>query len=437
MVFALLLSLGVTTVAPVAVPPAMGSAEASLVMPQPPGDSLRDSLRATRSTAPIRQLAQVVASDTGLLMDVSAVRHLPNGGVIVNDSKRRQLVVFDSALRTGRVISDTTSNSPNPYGVRGTGGSLIPYVGDSTLFVDFDSQAFLVIDAEGNFARVMAPVRASDLFYIGDATNGRAVFDPQGRLLYRGVRRLRMGQPPTFNPADPRKILAQPDSAPILRMDFDKRTVDTVVMIKTPVQKQIQVTGSNFILWMQMINPLPSSDEWTQLPDGTIAIVRGQDYHVDWLSTDGKLTSSPRMPFDWRRITREQKLAMVDSVKRMENERLAKLPPPPPAAPGSFQIPRQRNEPVDPEDLPDYYPPVRQGQVRADPHGRLWILPSTSRDAKAGLLYDVVDRGGQVVERVQLPEGRTLVGFGPAGTLYLNHVHSPERASLERAIVER
>jgi len=400
---------------------------------QPPAT---DSLLATRSTAPIRQLRDVSTSDSTVLMDVSAVRHLPSGGVIVNDAKRRQLVVFDASLREARVISDTSSNAPNPYGVRGVAGSLIPYMGDSTLFVDFDSQAFLVIDERGMFARVMAPVRASDLFYIGDATNGRATFDPQGRLLYRGIRRPRPTGPVAMVP-NVRNTVSLPDSAPILRMDFDKRVVDTLVLIRTAVQKQLQVSGNGFILWMPMINPLPASDEWTQLPDGTIAVVRGQDYHVDWIAPDGRMTSTPRLPFDWRRITREQKTEIIDSVKRQESERIAKLPPPPPTAPGTFSIPRQRNEPVDPDDLPDYYPPVRQGQVRADPEGRLWILPSTSRDAKAGLLYDVVNRDGQVVERVQLPEGRTLVGFGAGGVLYLNHVHSPEKASLERALVAR
>lgn len=400
-----------------------------------------DSVRSnTRVTVPIRQLARVIASDSSILMDASAVRHLPGGGVIVNDTRKKQLVVFDSALTNPRVIADTSSNSPNPYGLRITGASLIPYRGDSTLFMDFDSQAFLVIDEHGAFARVMAPVRASDLFYIGAGSTGSAAFDPQGRLWYRSVRRnpnnmlVMSGAAPA---AETRTIMSQPDSAPLMRMDFDRRTVDTVALIKVAPQKEVHIRGPNFGTVFPLTNPLPQTDEWTMLPDGAIAIVRGHDYHVDILEPDGRMTTGPRLPFDWKRITREEKQAIVDSLKRQEDERQAKLPPPPPPPPGMPAFPRFRMDPVPAEDLPDFYPAVRQGQVRADPSGRIWILPATSKDAKAGLLYDVVDREGRLVERVQLPQGRTLLGFGPDGMLYLNHVRSFNKSTLERAWVAR
>ena len=34
-------------------------------------------------------------------------------------------------------------------------------------------------------------------------------------------------------------------------------------------------------------------------------------------------------------------------------------------------------------------------------------------------MYDVVNRKGEIVERVQIPENRTIVGFGPDATVYL------------------
>ena len=46
----------------------------------------------------------------------------------------------------------------------------------------------------------------------------------------------------------------------------------------------------------QVVNPLPVGNEWVLLPDGAIAIVRGQDYRIDWLAPDGKIMSSPKMP---------------------------------------------------------------------------------------------------------------------------------------------
>jgi hypothetical protein len=388
---------------------------------------------------PVRQLSDLRASDTTILMGVASARPLPNGGVIVNDATKRQLVVFDSSLQKHTVIADTSTNSPNSYGLRGAFGGLIPYVGDSSLFIDTESAAFLVIDEHGRFARVMAPTRPNDLFYISSGGYGLAGFDPKGRMIYRTMRR----NPSNFSfdpnlPIGKPVVTTLPDSAPLLRSDFDKRTVDTIGMIRIAVQKQAMTRLQNGgIMNSVVFNPLPSSDEWTLMPDGTIAIVRGHDYHVDWLSPDGKLTSSPRMPFEWKRITLEEKQQLVDSVRKSFAEREAKLPPPPPPIPGQPVFPRMTITTVEPVDLPDYYPPVRSGQVRADPEGNIWILPSTSSDAKGGLLYDVVNRSGEVFERVQLPKGRTLVGFGKHGVIYMSNVISPTKASLEKAVVQR
>ena len=35
------------------------------------------------------------------------------------------------------------------------------------------------------------------------------------------------------------------------------------------------------------------------------------------------------------------------------------------------------------------------------------------------LVYDVVNRKGELTHRVQLPAGRQIAGFGPNGTIYL------------------
>jgi hypothetical protein len=75
---------------------------------------------------------------------------------------------------------------------------------------------------------------------------------------------------------------------------------------------------------------------------------------------------------------------------------------------------------VEPAEVPDYYPPVRAGQVKADFEGNVWILPSTSSASNGGLLFDVVNRKGEVFERVQLPLGMNLIGFGPKGVVYMS-----------------
>ena len=101
-----------------------------------------------------------------------------------------------------------------------------------------------------------------------------------------------------------------------------------------------------------------------------------------------------------------------------------------PVAPAVAQL-------VEPSELPDYYPSVlASGEMRADFDGHVWILPSTTTQAGKGLLYDVVNRRGEIVERVRLPEGRALEGFGANGTVYLTS-HGPNGTHLERARIIR
>lgn len=50
-------------------------------------------------------------------------------------------------------------------------------------------------------------------------------------------------------------------------------------------------------------------------------------------------------------------------------------------------------------------------------------------------MCDIVNPNGEGFERVQVPPGRTLVGFSKNGSIYMNNVKSPRRAAIERADV--
>lgn len=385
---------------------------------------------------PVRSLHNFRTSDSTTLQSISGIRRLPGGSVLVNDANRRQLVLFDSSLAHARVIADTSSRSEYSYGLRPKAGALIPYVADSTIFADNESSVLLVINPVGEIVNVVAPVRARDLNTIVAGQNGKSSFDASGRLIYASARAFDLG---LFLPApgEGPKTVTHPDSAPIVRADFDERSVDTIAMIKIAVQKTVLIrSNAGGVSPMVAVNPLPASDDWTMMPDGTIAIVRVKDYHMDWISPDGKLTSSPVMPFDWRRISAEEKQAMVDSVKRSLDEASARDLESNPPAPG--QPDRMRlNFTVEASDIPDNYPPVRTGQTLADMNGHVWVLPSTSASAVGGLLFDVVNRQGVVIERVQLPAGRRLVGFGPGDLIYMSRSRGAQQAVLERAEIAR
>jgi hypothetical protein len=83
----------------------------------------------------------------------------------------------------------------------------------------------------------------------------------------------------------------------------------------------------------------------------------------------------------------------------------------------------------------DFVPPIRSGTAKADRDNNLWLLPTTSLQAKGGLLYDVVNIHGELFERVQLPIGRDIVGFGAGGVLYLSSGDVTKGFRLERTYV--
>jgi hypothetical protein len=72
---------------------------------------------------------------------------------------------------------------------------------------------------------------------------------------------------------------------------------------------------------------------------------------------------------------------------------------------------------VAPTELPDYKPPFTGGATRVDAEGNLWIR--TSQNVKALPVYNVVNRKGELIDRVQLPAGRVIAGFGAGGSVYL------------------
>ncbi len=88
---------------------------------------------------------------------------------------------------------------------------------------------------------------------------------------------------------------------------------------------------------------------------------------------------------------------------------------------------------IAPSELPDYKPAFGPGSTRADTDGNLWIR--TTQNVNARPVYDVVNRKGELIDRVQLPQNRTLVGFGPNGVVYLG-VRDGATAHIEKARIK-
>jgi hypothetical protein len=405
----------------------------------------------------VRLIAAPDASTKPVLSIAAAVRQLPNGGVLVNDILKRQLVLFDNTLANATIVADSVSGGASSYGIRP--GGIIPYLGDSTLFIDPAGLSMFVIGPTGAIARVASVPRSQDAMTIGSNMGGLPGLDAKGRIVYAagaGPMRITANMRPNNGAAQtglPFQMPDPPDTGAIVRIDPSSRKLDTATFIKIPkVKMNVQQTEKGMQVTRE-INPMPLIDDFAVLSDGSVAIVRGRDYHIDWVNADGSLTSSPKLPFDWQRLSDEDKAAVIDSAKTAADAALAALANAGPGAatkaaaigdgggrgmvvmnfstsgPDGVKASTSTNGPgggmqmnfVSVNELPDYRPPfAAAGSVKADADDNVWIRTTAKRaGAIGGAIYDVVNRKGEVVDRVQVPAGRTIVGFGKGGVVYM------------------
>jgi hypothetical protein len=460
---------------------------------------------------PIRRIATASAVSTEPLGQVSGVRELPGGRLLLNDGGRRRLLLMDSSLKVLEVVLDSLAEVENSYGTRQ--GALIAYRGDSTLFVDQASYAMLVIDPAGKVVRVRSVPRVEDAGRISGGDGSRSGVDAKGRVVYRI--QARPGPPKVAPPRGVPWFPQDPDSAFVVGIDLETRKIDTLASYRIPKSlSQVRRSPNGGFNFYEVVNPLPSTDEWAVLSDGTVAFLRGVDYRVDYLLANGTWTSSPKLPYDWQRVTEEDKERIIDSVKadrrrasmnsfvqsmmrwvnqygkeypdsftvpqgyRLQNglARDWRLPRGlafpdnyiyacapgetptmrpdssapqrpqresrdsdggPPGAPSGIPscipgpvVVRGGNAPPAPtirdvgvmqaNELPDYRPPFGQGAVRADADGNLWIRPNLAKPVPGGAVFDIVSRQGELVDRLQVPPGHAIAGFGVGKVVYLS-----------------
>ncbi len=385
---------------------------------------------------PVRQLPAPVATSSEVLGSLAAIRQLPGGNILVNDQVARRLLLLDSDLKLIRVVADSTPNTNTAYG--GRSGGLLPFRGDSALFVDPTSLSLLVISGDGKIVRTMAAPRPNEIGLLLGGNQTSPAVDARGRLVYRGARA-------GGTPSTPGAPATPPDTNPLVRVDLATRKLDTVAFFKVQkamvsISRDAQGNISNVSVVIN--NVLPLVDEWTVMTDGTVAIVRGQDYRVDFYDAGNTLTRGPKIPYDWERLTDELKTAVIDSTRafrerarsqvvatsttmsadgRVTEQRVSVTDggkSVAAASPGGGAAPPQPIILPTPSELPDYRPAFGVASVRADMDGRIWVRTTAVLQSGGGAIYDIIDRAGTRVGRVQVPVGVTIAGFGASGAVY-------------------
>jgi hypothetical protein len=418
---------------------------------------------------PVIDLPAATARTTQPLGAILSIRQLADGKVLVDDAGSRRLIVLDSTLRTFTTVLDSASGGANSYGRRPI--PLIAYLSDSSLFADLNSRTVLVIDPNGRIARALAMPSGSSP---SDLLNRSTGVDPKGRIVFVSSMR---GRPKLIRPG----VAGFDDSVAVMRVDLELRRVDSIGRISRPLARATAPTkagGTTFTMFA--IDPIRTVDEVAVLSDGSVALIRGQDYHIDWIRMDGRTESTPKMPFDWKRLTDEDKQKLIDSTRAAQKALLAadKLEsevtmmtrgdpsgsPPPGAGTGGVGRGGGRGDGAgraqDPEadrlsefgrgylprtaeviplsDIADYYPAIRPGAAIPDLDGNLWLLPTTSKQSQHGeLVYDVVNAKGEIFERVRLPLGRLVAGFGKSGVVYMTSGDRTAGYILERTRLPR
>jgi hypothetical protein len=252
--------------------------------------------------------------------------------------------------------------------------------------------------------------------------------DGKGRMYVQGM-------PFTLTPEGPKSA----DSVPMIRWNRSSGKRDTVAWLAQPAgANQISGRGGrgnqSVSIRVGSGPPFAGSDQMVVAADGRVAIVHNDPYSVEFVSETGQRTKGQPIKYDKVKVSEghkqewrdTQKNSMVMSMTNDNGRRSATMGPP--------------RDVQDPETWGgEFMPPFLQGTgtLAFSNDGYLWVR----RTGAPGIppTYDVIDRAGNLVERVVLPKKARLVGFGN-NAVYVARVDEDDLQYLQKyrfAMAER
>ena len=327
---------------------------------------------------------------------VSTVREFDDGRVLVADPLSQVVVRLDLDAGTADTIGKV-GEGPDEYRQP---DAVWPLPGGRTLLVDLGNSRLTVLTPELQFGETRP-------YAMGDVTRGELVMalphavDDRGRLYFRETGG--MG--------------GRGDSAQVFRMDLETEALKTVGMVKLPDVTREESGGANNQSVRISQIPLSPEDGWGVSRDGRLVVARAGDYHVDWITGGGAVTSGAPVPYtpvaigqaekrEWRDARSESGGGLGMSVS-IENGAV------------SVQVSRGGGS-SDEDDLDDYpWPEVKPAfyggtvPVLVDGRGRAWVR--RHQDAGKMPRYDVFDASGELEMVVEMGPGRRVISFGDGG----------------------
>ena len=255
---------------------------------------------------PTRTLSKPDVTSVQRFGAIESVHALSDGTVLVNDTRSRQLILFDSALQSSTIALDSATTAAVHYADHGT--PLISYRADSTIILDATSSFYVVVDPKGNVVRRFSMSKPEQAPMAIQQPRG---FDASGNAITNAVGAFR---PPRHGQTNASGVTE------IVRVNFSTRQYEPLGNVQTVPLMQMNTESDNNgkMRATATFNPLVINDDWAVLSDGTVSFVRGHDYKVEFVSPNGRKFSSGKLPFakvklsndDKQRICTEEREAM-------------------------------------------------------------------------------------------------------------------------------
>jgi hypothetical protein len=367
---------------------------------------------------PTRTLSRPDAEYAEPFTLIAGVRELRDGRVVAVDPRDKTIQVVD--LRAGTATKlGREGAGPGEYGLP---FRVLPLPNDTTAVVDMLNNRMLLINPNatvGAFLDLNVPPPA------GARGGGAGTIMVGGSMPTASDARGRMyvqGPPIRMTESGPQSA----DSVPMIRWERAAGKRDTLAWMKLP-QGTSQVSGGrgNVSIRIGGGPPFAGADQMLVAPDGRVAVVHHEPYSVDFINESGQRTRGQPIAYQKVRVAeghkaewRERQRGTTRMMMTNDNGRRSATMAP-------------NNDVQDPDTWGgDFMPPFLQGQNAIFSNdGYLWV-PRTGPVGQPPT-FDVIDRAGNVAQRVVLPAKARVLGFGN-GTVYIARLDEDDLQYLQR-----
>lgn len=312
---------------------------------------------------------------------VSSIRELPDGRVLIADTREKRVVAAD--FDTGRITPlGRVGSGPGEYR---SPRQLLALSPDTTLLLDTQQRRLIVI--VGADSTVPFPVR--DGLRITSFDYPFRGVDRSGRFVaYASIPNSYPGPVPASL-----QLPSESDSVLVIIAQIWRPETDTIARIEGRFRGRRDVSRSDGSRRVEyaIVNPLGVEEQVWMFPDGWLALVLSNPYRVDWLKPDGSRIHGAPLPYQRIKATHEEKVASIDRYG-------AKFP--------GLQLDASEYP-----GWPEFVPPFPNQALIALTDGRLAIARmATSKSTTQR--YDIVDRTGKLTARLEVPVDSRIVAFG-------------------------